>query len=523
MSTGEFSSNLSKSTPLKRLQSGLASTLIMQVLKMVEAILLVPLFLRAWGADGYGEWLTLTAFIGYLMLADMGVQNYVGNLLAMSYAANDITGFKKQLSDVMSLLIFFFSSIMLIIFLGMMLPNITIPGINRSLTFEQRLIVIFMSVIYLTSIMSAVWSTTYNATGRYARGAMIGNVQGIIKLGVVVVALLLGAPPVLYVLLLLFIVFTGVILRLIDIRIRAPEARHIKISFRHAVQGRNHLGGSIFFWLRTLSNGINQQGVISVLAASLPASMVSLYATHRTASGLIRYPMALVLGPLFPELSILGGQQRTERLKAISLLATRVITFVSGLAALAVWVWLPTLYTAWTNDELELHPALLAMFLMQTVLFAGWSTIAWPLLATNQHRRIALWDIANAILTIILALILVGPFDIYGVAIATFIGDILCGFLVYPRLTAKSLHTSVRATYQAITDPLVALGAVAIVIGITGMFLDGWSFAVLSSLFVLLTIYPFSVLLFGKEFILGSCRMVLDSSPVGRFFSGQRS
>ena len=34
--------------------------------------LLVPLFLRAWGADGYGGWLTLTAFVSYLGLLDLG-------------------------------------------------------------------------------------------------------------------------------------------------------------------------------------------------------------------------------------------------------------------------------------------------------------------------------------------------------------------------------------------------------------------------------------------------------------------
>ena len=69
-----------------RLKSGLARTALSQIIIAATAIALVPLYIAAWGVDGYGRWLSLTAVIAYLSLLDLGGQNYVGNLLAGAYA-----------------------------------------------------------------------------------------------------------------------------------------------------------------------------------------------------------------------------------------------------------------------------------------------------------------------------------------------------------------------------------------------------------------------------------------------------
>ena len=272
------------------------------------------------------------------MLVNLGVQNYVANLLTMSYAAGDMVSFRRYLNETVSLFVLICSMLMLVILAVMLIPGITVPGIKHVLTSDQRLILIFMAASYLLSVLGGVWATPYQATGRYVRGAMIGNIWGIIRLIVLISALAPGGSPTLYAFLYFSITFARTIYYLMDMHFKVPEARHVRLTLSNALQGRKYLGGSIFFWFRSLANGVNQQGVISVLAASLPAATVSLYATHRIASGLVRYPFTLVQGPLWPELSILGGQQRFDKLHEITLLAIRSIVFVSGLAALAIWI-----------------------------------------------------------------------------------------------------------------------------------------------------------------------------------------
>jgi len=517
VSASNYTSNLAKTTSLQRLRGGLASTFIFQVLSATEAILLVPLFLRAWGADGYGEWLTLTAFISYLMLVDLGVQNYLANLLTMAYAAGDLASFKKYLNETLSLFVLICSALMLLVALIMALPGISLPSFEQALSLDQRLIFVFLAGSYLLSVFGGVWATVYRATGRFTRGAMVGNVWGIIKLIVLISALVLQGSPLVYALLYFGTTALRLVYYFFDIYSTIPEARGVYLSMTNAQRGKSYLGGSFFFWLKALSAGINQQGVISVLAASLPAAMVSVYATHRTASGLVRYPFMLVQSPLWPELSMLGGQERLDRLREISLLVVQLIVFVSSLAALGLWVWLPVIYKIWTSNELELRPALLALFLVQVVLFAGWSSTAWPLLAINKHKELATWDIVNAVFTILLSLVLVIPLDIYGVAIATFLGDILCGLLVYPRLTARHLGLPASAVFRAVLDPVLAFGAVAVLIGVADVFLAGWLLVIVSSLCIALAVYPLAVLIFGRGAVTKSMRMLLQSPILGRF------
>src|SRR6267378_1844389 len=85
-----------------RLSLGIGSAALFQAVNAAQAVILVPLFLRAWGAEGYGQWLALTALISYLTLADLGGQNYIANLLAMSHARGDRERFQTTLSEAVS-------------------------------------------------------------------------------------------------------------------------------------------------------------------------------------------------------------------------------------------------------------------------------------------------------------------------------------------------------------------------------------------------------------------------------------
>src|SRR5512134_2975736 len=78
-----------------RIVTGLASTSLYQIIAAAQSILLVPLFLRAWGTNGYGDWLTLTALVSYLGLMDLGGQNYIGNLLAFDYTRGEEADFRR--------------------------------------------------------------------------------------------------------------------------------------------------------------------------------------------------------------------------------------------------------------------------------------------------------------------------------------------------------------------------------------------------------------------------------------------
>jgi len=65
-------SELRRKTLSTRLITGVLSQGLYQVVAALSPIFLVPLFLRAWGVDKYGHWVTLTAVVSGLSLVDLG-------------------------------------------------------------------------------------------------------------------------------------------------------------------------------------------------------------------------------------------------------------------------------------------------------------------------------------------------------------------------------------------------------------------------------------------------------------------
>ena len=57
---------------IKRLFRGIGANFLGQIINIASRIVLVPLFLLAWGADIYGEWLLLSSMVAYLSLTEMG-------------------------------------------------------------------------------------------------------------------------------------------------------------------------------------------------------------------------------------------------------------------------------------------------------------------------------------------------------------------------------------------------------------------------------------------------------------------
>src|SRR2546423_6444110 len=88
---------------LMRIGAGVGSAAIGHAVGALLSLGLVPFFLRAWGADGYGRWIALNAIISYLGLLDLGGASYVGNLMSMAHARGDEAAVEKALSDGVSL------------------------------------------------------------------------------------------------------------------------------------------------------------------------------------------------------------------------------------------------------------------------------------------------------------------------------------------------------------------------------------------------------------------------------------
>lgn len=489
----------------------MGSSGVSQVIAAAQPIVLVPMFLSAWGASGYGRWLVLTALVSYLSMLDLGGQNYIGNLLAIDYAQGKHESFRDRLSEGVSLFLGIALTalfLVAVLLFGVMSPRV--PGLGNLISMEERWILLFLASAFLFSVPSGVYVSAYRASGLFVRGTMLGNVFRLLHLAASVVLLWLAVRPFIFALVVLIANVSVTVFMLWDSRRVMESCRHIRIGLREAKRGTAHVSGALEFWLLVLANGLNQQGVLLVLAAFSSPVTVALFATHRTAAGALGYVGSVLQAPLWPELSFLWARQRTEELRTVTFSAIRLVMFLSGLAALVLWAVLPFIYPLWTGRQLELRPALLIVMLMQGVLAAGWFTSGWALLAANKHRVPARWSLANAILTIVLALAAAPRYGVLGVAVATLTGDVVCGLLAYPRVAGRMLGVNATSLYQAMLLAFSLLLPLVAVVVIGGRILHGWTF-----------IFAFGIAVVVWSIL--STPIVLERAVIRRIFSALAS
>ncbi len=471
-----FTDTFKGTSIINRLLKGVGSSAINQAILFFQAIVLVPFFLKAWGANGYGSWITLTAFISQMALLDLGGQTYIGNILAMSYAESNVEDFRRKLSEGVSLFLFIgLGSLILLALCLVLFLNINMPGLGRILTIPEALILGFLGTeLFLLKIPGGIYVTAYRATGLFARGAMLGNLIRTFGMTAFLVLLLFKVSPVTYAGAILVVGILLTLVIVLDSRKKIPECRGIRIGFKVARDGLKHLSGAVYFWLMALANTIKQHGVILILAYYTSPVVVTLFSTHRALSNIARYINLLLQGPIWPELTFLWAQKRYANLSRITFLNIKVVMVSTAFVAIALWLCAPLIYPVWTGKQLEVNGILLSLLLVHGIVFAGSSTLTWSMLAANHHRSITIWSLINAGTGIVLSLWLVKSYAAVGVAAAILTSDLLVFLFIFPVLISAFLKVSYRIVYTHLFQSALLIIVMVTAGLLMSNFLNGW-------------------------------------------------
>src|SRR5260370_11945259 len=75
--------------------------LLNQLVRICEQLLLVPLYLAAWGTEVYKDWVVLYAIMTFLTSCNFGTETYFGNRFIEFVARGDREAFRRELMTAM--------------------------------------------------------------------------------------------------------------------------------------------------------------------------------------------------------------------------------------------------------------------------------------------------------------------------------------------------------------------------------------------------------------------------------------
>jgi len=403
-----------KEGAVKRVIWGSSFGLLGQIIGALRHVILVPLFLGAWGQSVYGEWLTIYALVSYLPLVNIGMQDYVVNLLTQSYTKADLKRYTKifhsALRLYLAIVIFFLFAFLIFVFVAPFPDWLNIKSTNDNLV---RVSTFMLGAYLLLGMPFGLIVGLYKSLGEYPRRVLFANFQRVLLLGLLALVLLLkgnfifaaGVHLVVLLSLLLFVLY--------DIKHRHPEmdfglsAADWRLSF-------TFIGPGLLFLSITLANALKIQGSVLVVSTSLGAGLVAVYCVHRTLANLVMSITGSIKNAVWPEMTAMEAGRNPEKLR----LTYNLLVKLSLLMAFSFSVFLfftgKNIIRVWTQGRIVFHPAFWIMLLAYLPLNCLWETSGIVQISTNNHKRFSLCRLSSSLLGLILAVILTKKWGIAG-------------------------------------------------------------------------------------------------------------
>lgn len=421
-----------------RMVKGLVATFLGRLINLASRILLVPLFLKAWGVNVYGEWLLLTSITAYLSLTDFGGQLYIVNRLTQAYAHNDIPLFRKVLHTGMALfLILPFMAFVTFITLVLLIPPELLLPISKT---EHTVVILVLAVLafqFVFTMPQGILLGIYRAVGMLPRGVMLGNLILFLQLALVSGGLWLSGGMIWIACLQILPFLLIALIAVFDLSKRFPQFKIVSLKDFELATGRAFIIPSLHFFLIQIAQAVSIQGTILVVGALFDPVKVVLFSTLRTISRTMSQLLGMLAHSAWPEMTRLDAVQHPDKLKILFRAILR-----STLAGATVFICVfhffgSEIYHLWLGTAVEYRQELMDLFLVYILQYIFWSACAYLLMATNRHHTLSKILFFSSFFSITLAYVGGRYFGLTGVITGMIIGDLAIPFWAVPRLLKK--------------------------------------------------------------------------------------
>ena len=420
---------------IKRLFKGIGANFLGQIINIASRIVLVPLFLLAWGADIYGEWLLLSSMVAYLSLTEMGAQLYIVNRMTQAYADRDNDQFCKILHTglalflIIPLAVFVIFVAVIVFFNPASLLHITQTGHGTVV-----LVLAILAFQIVLSLPQSVLLRVYFAVEMLPRGVMLLNLMQLMSLIFLAGGLWRrwGMVPIAILQLIPYGVIAG--MALYDLNRKFPQFKMLSLGEADFSFGLSFIKPSLHFFLIQLGQAFSLQGTVLVVGVIMGPIQVVLFSTMRTIVNLIRSCLDQISHAAWPEMTRLDAQEDMDKFLLLFRAILRSTLMVSIFFITIFHFYGGYIYHFWLRKTMPFDQPVMDLFLIYMGQFIFWLTCSHPLQATNRHHTLAKILFISSIITITLAYLGGRHLGLPGILLGMIIGDLILPFWFVPYL-----------------------------------------------------------------------------------------
>jgi hypothetical protein len=159
---------------LRRIAKAVSAVMSGQGVNLLNQLLIPPLFMSHYGIPQYGEWLTLTATVGYLVTLNFGLQTFANNQVAILYNRDELNEANTLQATALLLLLLIILGAVVLTLLVFLLPVNHWLGLKTShLVVATTLYLLGLQI--LVKMLYGFLAGTFLVVGVSYRGANWNN------------------------------------------------------------------------------------------------------------------------------------------------------------------------------------------------------------------------------------------------------------------------------------------------------------------------------------------------------------
>jgi O-antigen/teichoic acid export membrane protein len=427
----------------KKLFSGSAIRLTHLFLEIIVGFLLMPYLVSELTEKWYGLWLLVASITGFFALLTLGLSSAVQRYLSYEISSGDTTGYKRTVSS--ALFVFTISGALAISL------SLLIAYFSEFFVDSKELETIFSSLVLIVGCNFALrfFSTPFNAAltaeFHFIHISFFEIIGFVVKSGLTVyfVDKGLGVIGLAYAL-----IVGEVFANLSIVLLAVYKLNNFRFSFAFIDKkkvaelfeyGLNSFLATLGTMLRFPLGNIVISGVIGLSAItiySIPVRLLSYADAFITTS----------VGVLQPYFTKLYANKKLEELGKIFILSSMVTMGLGGVLAGGLFVFGADFIGLWVKEYQETK--LLTLILPWTLLFGICQYPSMMVLySLGKHKYFAYLNLAEVLVNLCLAAILINFFGVVGVALAVVLPMLITKCWLLPKYVCLQLSIPLKRYY----------------------------------------------------------------------------
>jgi O-antigen/teichoic acid export membrane protein len=391
---------------LGALLAGMGITLITQ-------LILPPVFIHYYGMSKYGEWLVLSAALGYLSTLNFGITSYASNELTMLRKRGEMEKYCELQGSTLALLLSVIGIGLAITSTVFFLPLAKLLHLSTISPSDTLLTAFFLGLQAMTSILQIYYINLFMVVEVAHRGWGWDNAR---RLGTTLICVPLAALGVRFPVIAIGQFAAALITTLLTIY----DLKRRMAGLPLGLQGANwktakaSLAPSGMFAMVYTQQFLIFQAPVIMLQWILGPSIVVLFSISRTILSTARQMLVVISSSIAPEITLSFAERDTKKLLNIFHYSEKIVFAVIPIANLGAFLFSPILLQVWLHKPGLFDPLTYGLMALISCAMSMREHKQFFQFSTNTHKRLSIIVFFGNILMIAVSIPFTQKFGLYG-------------------------------------------------------------------------------------------------------------